>query len=319
MTTLSKINVRLLGFIPVLVAVLLPLPAAGATPDVVVSIKPLHSVVASVLGEAGDPQLLIDGAVSPHSFELRPSQARALQSADLLVLAGAGLEPFADRLDEPERQVIRMSEIEGMRLRPLGTAGPDDDHGHAADEQHDDHPAHGALDPHLWLDPANMMLLAGEVAEVLADLDPERAAAYRANADRLRGELERLDRSVLEQLDPVRDRPFVVGHDAYGYFTSRYRLRQVGVVTLAPELSPGARTVRALRQRVADLAPVCVFHEPGMAPELLRTIGEGLEVEYGELDPLGAGLPAGPSHYPALLRSLSARFVDCLDRLPNAL
>ncbi|MDX1540424.1 MAG: zinc ABC transporter substrate-binding protein [Geminicoccaceae bacterium] len=279
----------------------------------IVSVKPLHSLAAAVLDGLGEPQLLVDGAASPHSFELRPSQARALQDADLLVLVGAGLEPFEARLERPaERRVIRMSDLSGIRLRPLGTPGPADGH-----DAHEGHAEEGAgIDPHLWLDPANMSRLAAEIAGAMIELDPENADTYEANLERVEKELAVLDRSIEERLESYGERPFVVGHDAYGYFTSRYGLRQAGVVALAPERGPGARTLRALRARVEELAPVCVFREPGLAPDLLQTIADGVAVEFGELDPLGVGLPAGPDHYPTMMRGLAGSFVDCLSRLP---
>lgn len=309
-----KIVATSLRLAPVAVVFLLPALPATASPEVVASIRPLHSVVAAVMDGVGQPRLVVEGAASPHSFDLRPSQARALQEADLIVLTGAGLEPFEGQFEGPaDRRLIRMSDLPGMRLLPLGTPGPS--HTHEETAEHDAEAA-GSIDPHLWLDPTNVSRLAASAADAMAELDPDNAARYRANAKRFRSELDALDGWIGQQLEPHRDRPFVVGHDAYRYFTSRYGLRQVGVVALAPERGPGARTLRALRAQVEALAPLCVFQEPGMAPGLLRTLAEGVAVEHGELDPLGTALPSGQDHYPAMLRALTRSFVDCLSRLP---
>ncbi|HEX6143323.1 MAG TPA: zinc ABC transporter substrate-binding protein [Geminicoccaceae bacterium] len=308
--------------VPILLAALVAASEARAAPEVAVSIRPLHALVGSVMAGVGEPELLLQGVISPHGIELRPSQAAALEAADLVVLVGAGLEPFAERwaVHEDAARLLRMSDLPAIRLLPIRSPGPvEDAAGAEREETHavTDHPPAGSLDPHLWLDPANARVLVEAVAAALGELDRENRETYALNRDRMVAELGRLDDWIRAELRPLKDRPFVVAHDGYRYFTSRYGLAEAGVLAVDPSRIPGARTLRALRAELEAVAPACVFTEPGFPPSLVSTLTEGIEVEAGALDPLGGALPAGPGQYEALLRTLARSFADCLARLPE--
>lgn len=313
-------NATRMWFVPVVLALLLAPPEARAAPEVAVSIRPLHALVEGVMAGVGEPRLLLEGVVSPHGIELRPSQAAALEAADLVVLVGAGLEPFAERwaAHADPAGVLRMSDLPGVRLLPIRSPGPVEHGAAGAAETRavaDQRPA-GGLDPHLWLDPANARVLVAAVAAALGDADPVNRQRYALNGERMDAELERLDQWIGDELRPVRDRPFVVAHDGYRYFTSRYQLAEVGVLAVDPSRVPGARTLQALRDELEAAAPACVFTEPAFPPSLIATLTEGIEVEVGALDPLGGDLPAGRGQYDALMRQLTRSFADCLRRLP---
>lgn len=113
-------------------------------------------------------------------------------------------------------------------------------------------------------------------------------------------------------LAPVRERPFVVFHDAYQYFEKSYELRAVGSITVNAERTPGARRVKEIRDTVRSLGASCVFSEPQFSSSLLATLLEGTNARTGTLDPLGAGVPPGPDAYFTLMRTLGFAFADCL-------
>jgi zinc transport system substrate-binding protein len=175
---------------------------AAAEIDVVASIKPVHSLVAAVMQGIGEPVLLVKGTGSEHSYSLRPSEARALEQAEVVFWVGETMEIF---LLKPLRalagnaKVIELSRTPGLTLlatREGGMweahehggehAGADVDHGAAenpeeqggegeqAEAEHEvaDH-AHGETDMHIWLDPGNAKVLAGAIASALADADPK--------------------------------------------------------------------------------------------------------------------------------------------------
>ncbi|MBE7733909.1 zinc ABC transporter substrate-binding protein [Devosia faecipullorum] len=313
-------------------AALLPILFSGtalAAPDAVASTKPIHSLVSAVMGDLGTPRLIVRGAASPHTYSLRPSDAAALENADIVFWTGHGLELFlAKALDSLalKAEVVELAKAPGIVLLPLRQGGAfeahahdeaDHDHeGHDHDHDHDghDHDSHGDGDMHFWLDPENAGLMVSHIADILAAADPDNADAYRANAE---AELQRLDALTAElqvKLAPVAGKPFIVFHDAYQYFEARFGLELAGAVTISPDVMPGAARIDQLRDRVDELGATCVFAEPNFEPAIIRTIVEGTKASSGVLDPEGSALTEGPDLYPQLLRGLADGLVDCLVR-----
>ena len=304
-----------------------------AAPAVVASTKPIHSLVAAVMGDAGMPELIVKDAASPHTYSLRPSDAGALESADIVFWTGHGMELFlADALEtlSTNARVVELAEAPGIELLPVREGGAfeahahdheghDHDHDHDDHDDHDDHEghedhdhAHDEGDMHFWLDPENAKLMVAEIAKVLSEADPDNAAAYAANAEAEQARLDQLQAEIVATLAPVAEKPFIVFHDAYQYFEARFGLEVAGAVTLSPEAMPGAARIDELRARVAELGATCVFAEPNFEPAIVRTIVEGTEAKAGTLDPEGASLTEGPDLYPELLRGLANGLVECL-------
>jgi zinc transport system substrate-binding protein len=297
--------------------------------EVVVSIKPVHSLVAGVMEGVGEPVLLVRGTGSEHSYSLRPSQARALDQADVVFWVGETLETF---LAKPLRalagdaEIVELGKVPGLTLLRAREGGMWEAHehgdGHAeadADRgegeragehegeragEHQGAPAdagHAAedlapreTDMHLWLDPANAEVLVTAIASALGAADPRNAAAYEANAARLREQLAELDRWLENRVAAIADRPYVVFHDAYQYFERRYGVNAVGAITINPTVRPGAQRLSELREQLERLDAACVFAEPQFEPALVDTVIEGTGADKGVLDPLGADLDAGP-------------------------
>jgi zinc transport system substrate-binding protein len=323
-------------------------PVAATEIDVVASIKPVHSLVASIMEGLGEPVLLVKGTGSEHSYSLRPSQARALEQAEVVFWIGETMETFLIKPLKalaPDAQVVELWQVPGLTLLPTREGGmweahedgdehADVGHGegehagehqegeHTASEHEDEHAeaeheagvghAHGETDMHVWLDPGNAKALSEAIANALADTDPDHAATYLANAERLHQRLDELDRSLEDRLASVADRPYVVFHDAYQYFEHRYAVNAVGAITINPTVRPSARRLGEIHARLEELDAACVFAEPQFEPTLVDTVIEGTSAKKGVLDPLGAALDAGPDQYFELLNSLADSLVDCL-------
>ena len=280
--------------------------AANDTPSVVVSIAPLHSLVAGVMGDVGTPELIVRGKASPHGYQMRPSQAAALNRADLVVWVGGALEGFLKRplarLDANTRVVEAMA-IDGLRLLDARAAGVWHD-----DNDHDD----GPDDPHVWLSPANAAALARHVAGQLGVLDPANGATYAANAETLTARLAALDRDLAAKLATVADRPFILFHDSTRYFVDHYGLNAVGAITVSPEHPPSARRLRRLRAAIARLGVRCVFSEAQFESAMVRTVIEGTGARAGVIDPLAGTFPPGPNAYFQMMESVAEVMASCL-------
>jgi zinc transport system substrate-binding protein len=321
-------------FLATLAAAALASPAWAGSPDVVVSIKPIHSLVAGVMQGVGEPTLLVEGAGSPHTYTLRPSEARAIAQADVVFWVGEGLETFLAgplKTLAPDARLVALGAAPGIELLPARSGGMwqeprDEDEGeHAGDHAHHENASeetehagaehghrHRAGDMHVWLDPQNAKAMVDAIAAPLAETDPENAGTYEANAARIREELDHLDRRLAETLAPVGDRPFVVFHDGYQYFEKRYRLNAIGAISVGPDRRPGARRLGEIRDTLEQTDAACVFAEPQFEPALVATVIEGTSARSGVLDPLGAALDEGPDLYFRLLENLAASLVDCL-------
>ena len=302
--------------------------AAVATADVkvVASIKPVHSLVASVMQGVSEPSLLVKGAGSPHTYSLKPSQAKELQAADIVFWMSHDLEAFLENSIESiakNAKAVSLMDSHGLMKLNFREGGAFDahDHGHDdhGDDKHDDHGhdkhdehGHDEVDPHVWLDPQNAKSLVHEIEEHLAEIDPSNAAKYEANAKAVMKKLDALTKEIEADLKPIRDRGYVVFHDAYQYFEKRFGVSAVGSITVSPEVLPGAERVSELRDKVKSLNASCVFSEPQFEPKLVKTITENTDAGTGVLDPLGANIQDGPELYFTLIRNMAKSLKDCL-------
>ncbi|CAN7334548.1 zinc ABC transporter substrate-binding protein [Neorhizobium sp. LjRoot104] len=311
-----------------------------AAPDVVVSIKPVHSLVASIMKGVGEPKLIVDGAASPHTFSLKPSNAAAIEGADVIFWVGPGIEAFLEKPldalaasatvveleDAPGLQKLRFRESGAFEAHDDGHEGGEakdhDDHQHGdhdkpADDHadhDDDHHDHGGFDTHLWLDPMNAKAMTAEIEKTLVSADPANAAAYQANGAALMKDLDALDIELKATIAPVKDKPFIVFHDAYQYFEHRYGVSVAGSITVSPETMPGAERVDQIRKKVKEVGATCVFAEPQFEPKLVAVVTEGTPARSGTLDPEAATLKSGPGLYFELMRGLARSMKECLSQ-----
>ena len=307
-----------IAFVALIAAAALHAPQTRAA-EVVVSIRPIHSLVAAVMGNTGKPRLLLKGGASPHTYRMRPSEARALTKADLIVWIGKNMEKFLNR---PIANIGSGSSIQtlrdaaGMRLLPNRGGGIwDDSQGEPhVDEREEPAHDHSGFDMHFWLDPANARRIVEVVAESLVRIDPGRADTYRMNAAITRKRIAALENSLRTRLAPVRRRPFIVFHDAFQYFEFAFGLNSKGVVAVDPARPPGARQLAELRAALAEYDIGCVFSEPQFEPDLVRTVVEGTRIRTGTLDPLGFGVEPGPDAWFTMMRGLGDAVAECLGR-----
>ena len=307
---------------------LLAAGTAQAEVRVLTSIKPLQLIAAAVQDGVGEPEALLPPGASPHHYALRPSDMRRVQEVDLLYWIGPDMESFMPRvLATREKPSVAVQSLPGMTLRHFGEEhGHDHDHDHdhdgheaeqaqAAPDEHDHDHRPGSLDAHLWLSSANARVIAARMAADLAEADPANAARYQANLAAFGKRLDALEPRLQAQLAPLAGKPYFVFHEAFDYFEATYGLKHVGVFSVAGEVQPGARHVAAMRERLQEAGPSCVFSEPPLRPRLAETLTAGLPTTLAELDAMGSTAPIDAGGYQAMLQTLADGFSGCLGKL----
>ena len=321
--------------------------SAKAEVNVVTTIKPLHSLVSSVMKNIGEPSLIIEGTNNPHTFVFKPSHAKMIEEADIIFWIGEDLEAFMEKpLDSlaEKAQVIsfmELSSIEKLKFREKNIFDDhdghedeheghedEDDHGHKDDDHDDDHDghedeheghdddhndahahAHGEFDAHIWLDPVNAKKMVLEIAHELSDLDPNNKVKYENNANATIKSLDELVDSNKKILS--KDISYVVFHDAYQYFEKRFGVIPAGALTLNPDVLPGAKQIADIQDVINDKGIKCIFSEPQYNPKIIETIGNDMKISTGVMDPLGAYIDAGPSMYSDLINGIANSIKDC--------
>ncbi|MDP1716509.1 MAG: zinc ABC transporter substrate-binding protein [Burkholderiales bacterium] len=281
---------------------------AHTQPRVVASIVSIHSLVAGVMDGIGVPELLLRGAGSPHTYSLRPSEARALNQAGVVFWIGPAFESFMRKpltaLSKKAR-IVELGRIPDVTVLPAREGGNWGDHAHGKSDA-------AETDWHLFLDPDNAKAIVRAAVLALSEADTTNQARYAANGETMIKRLDALDVELRQSLAPVRGKPFVVFHDAYQYFERRYGLNAVGSITVSPERAPGAQRLQRLRKQITDLKAVCVFSEPQFASTVVRTVIERTPANTGVLDPLGATVTPGPTAYFDMMRARARSLTTCL-------
>lgn len=280
---------------------------AHAEPRVVASILPVHSLVAGVMQGVGTPALLVPVGQSPHTYALKPSDARTLQGAEVVFWIGENLENF---LKTPLQSLAGKAKVVELGQAPSVIHLPTRKGGVFEDD--DDGDQDSATDPHVWLDPENARRMVSAIAATLSVQDPANAAHYDANGQKLDQRLEALENDIRRRVAPVQERAYVVFHDAYQYFEHRFGTRIVGSITVTPDQSPGARRLAALRQKIASSQAACVFREPQFPAPVVDTVLAGTHAKSGVLDPEGADMTPGPEAYFLLMNRIADSLVGCL-------
>ncbi|UKL13604.1 metal ABC transporter substrate-binding protein [Dissulfurimicrobium hydrothermale] len=245
--------------------------AEGATAEgrlaVVTSIFPVSEMVRAVGGDRVDVRQLLPPGSDPHSWEPKISDMLCLEQADLVVLIGAGLEPWAGGIVNKVRSggggvlvLAEGSDLKGWRGRTSEVEGHD-------------HHGHGWADPHIWLDFKWDAEATMRIAKKLADLDPAGAGFYEENARRYAKALEALDTSYRRTLSSCEQKTLVVaGHAAFGYLAEAYGLRQVALYGISPDASPSPKKMADVIELVKKEGVKAIFFDDTVNDSLGKAI-----------------------------------------------
>lgn len=241
---------------------------------VFVTIAPQAFLVERLGGEAVEVSILAAKGQDPHTFEATPRQAAALAQAQLFFTVDLPLEKALVAKARAANRTLKASDsTRGIARLPM------------VEDKHDTPDAdHGEADPHLWLSPANLRVMANNMTAALTAARPERKQLFQRNLASLDAELVALDRRLAASLAPYRGHAFYVFHPAFGYFAAAYGLSQKAVETGGKSPSP-KRLAELIRQAKADGVKV-IFVQPQFDTKAAATVARGIGGSVVAIDPM---------------------------------
>ena len=315
---------------------------AAETKGVITTIQPINSLVSAVIGNTGKTISLIPAEISPHEFKLKPSDAKKMQEANIIFFVSNHLESGVTKVfnNLPKNiKIIDLLEetgIEHLAIRDNEAWERHDHHGHEGHDDHGDHDKHGKKhddhddhdkhgkkhddhddhqskdDVHIWLSPDNAIKIVKKVSKELSLLFPDNASQYKENSNNIINKISNLKSELTKDLAPIKDKPYVVFHDAYQYFEKTFGLNAVGSVALEGDIASSPKQISFIKDKIKKLNASCVFQEPQFDSKLVKIVVEGTNAQIGTLDPLGVNVSGEENFYIQLLENMAKSLKDCL-------
>jgi len=281
---------------------------AQSTPNVVVSIKPIHSIASALMEGVSSPQLLLESSDSAHTFHLKPSQLNLLSNADLVITIGDGFETGLKKTlrNIKVRSHIIVSEINGLHLYDFRNVDINEMNKDEKDE-HTDH------DLHLWLDIFNMQKTAQYISEQLIKIDSNNSNTYENNLVKIHSRLNKLKSELQQQIAPFRSERFAIFSDTLQYFEKSFQFQKPVIITPYHGARLSIHRTLEARKKMKDFKIKCLLYGPENTSKKVNVLSEGLPIKPLRIDILGAKLNTGSDQYFNLMKGLSSQLVECLE------
>lgn len=233
--------------------------------------------------------------VGAHDHELTARQLDDLGTVDAVFYLGGGLQPSVEKAVAQLNSSITVIDLmsSAQTIDAVKEEEGEDEHGHSDDE-------HGDTDPHVWLDPANMVSMTQAVVTTLSTLTPDSTTTLDANAASYIAELEQLGAAIDATFANCASRALVTSHDAFGYLAARAKLDTVPIAGVNPENEPSAKELEAIAQVARDAKATTVFFEAQLPEGLAKTVASAIGAQVDVVDPIetisSADLSAGKNY-----------------------
>ena len=311
---------------------------ATETTGVISTIQPINSLVSAVIGNTGKTISIIPAEQSPHDFKLRPSDVKVLQNGNIIFYVSNHLESSVTKVFKNLPKNIKLinlmeeSGINHLAIRDNAAWERHDHHGDDHDDHdkhdkkhddHDDHDKHGKKhddhddhekedDVHIWLSPDNAIKIVQKVNKVLSLYFPENSKIYNDNTTKFIDKIKNLKMELVRELSPIKNKPYIVFHDAYQYFEKTFELNAVGSVALEGDIASSPKQISFIKDKIVNSKASCVFQEPQFDSKLVKIVVEGTDTKIGTLDPLGVNITGDKDFYLQLLSNMAKSLKECL-------
>ena len=248
--------------------------------QIVAGFYPLAFAAEGVAGDLAEVVSLAGPGVEPHDLELTPGDVAKINDADLVVY----IPEFIPALDAVVKTLDQSKVINATQGITLISG---DSHSHEGEEVHSEEEGHSdesATDPHIWLNPSNMVLIGNSIAQALSALTSD--SAINENRSGFENALTTLASDYTAKLANCSIKALVVSHEAFGYIANAYGFEQVGISGLSPEAEPSpARLAEVAKIAKAENATT-IYYESLVDPKVAKTLADELKITAEMLDPL---------------------------------
>jgi zinc transport system substrate-binding protein len=263
------------------------LKPALASKQVIVSIKPLHSLTTSLLKGIDEPVLLMKNLQSPHHFHLKPSQAKLIQKAKLVVWVGKNIESPLARL---------------FSNLPKGKSLPFSFSSASKESEHENQ--------HYWLDPIKMIAFADKIQNKLQTIYPKNKVTIQSNFESLKRQLQQLNAQITQKFKNKK-LSFVTLHNDLMHFNVRYQLKQLASLQTNDHQKPSIKQVLKIKKILKQSTESCIVFNRYAPKKLLNIISSEKHNKTIEIETMGEALSVGGELYFDLMHKLSNQILSC--------
>ncbi|NOQ88930.1 MAG: zinc ABC transporter solute-binding protein [Gammaproteobacteria bacterium] len=273
---------------------------------IVVTVKPLYSLVAQLTAGIETPVLLMKQMQSPHHYTMKPSQRRLLANARIIIWLGPQLESYLTKIiQQQSTETVTALQAKNLKLLKLRHKAS---HQHnsgriKADETH-------MIDPHVWLSTENTAAISRQITDALIKNNPENTAIYQRNLETLLQKIVQTHRFIKTTLQG-KQQPFIAFHDAFQYFEAENGLNYIDSISFDDETSSSLRHIREISASIDKHNIRCLVYQPPK-PALIDTLTKRTNIKATALDPLGLNLSDNKNAWFDIMRQLALNFEHCL-------
>ncbi len=295
----------------VFILFILPGSAYAAIPDtIVVSIKPLYSLVTHLTEGISKPVLLMKQMQSPHHYNMRPSERRLLANAKMIIWTGPQMESYLNKIIEQQsNSTIIVSAMQAENLKLLSKRNL---HSHHRNE-HTSATSSEELnmtDPHIWLSADNSMAISKHIAALLIHYDPENTEQYNKNLETLLSKIEQMKSFIKTNLKGHNE-PFIAYHDAFQYFEDENKLNYIDSINLSDETGVSLKHLHQIKRLIEQHNIQCLVYQ-APKPAIIDTLISQNPIKAVALDPLGVNIDDDKNAWFEIMRQLTLNFNHCL-------
>lgn len=285
---------------------------ASNNASIVVSIKPLYSLVAQLTDGIETPVLLMRQPQSPHHYNIRPSERRLLANARMIIWLGPELELTLDKIiQQSSAAVVTVMQAENLELLTNRTkySSHDERLSEITIPSAHELEAHRS-DPHIWLSSHNAIAISRHISQQLIAHDAVNTEQYQANLQRLIARIERTAVFIKATLQATRQ-PFIAYHDAFQYFEKENGLNFIAAISTDDETSASLKYMREITGKIEKENISCLVYLPPK-PAIIETLARQNKMHAVMLDVLGITLSDDKNAWFELMQQLATNFSQCL-------
>lgn len=277
---------------------------------IVVSIKPLYSLVAHLTEGVTQPVLLMQQAQSAHHYNMRPSERRLLANADMIIWTGPQMETWLHKIIEQQRNATTI--VSAMQAKNLYLLKQRNPHSH----EHGKHSASARLekqnrvDPHIWLSTHNAIAIARHISAELIRYNPENTEQYKKNLDALLDKIEQTKDFITANLT-AKNAPFIVYHDAFQYFEHENALNYIDAINFNHETGTSLKHLRQIKRQINKHNIQCLVYQTPK-PGIVDALTSQSSIKAVALEPLGLHVENDKNAWFVIMEQLALRFSYCL-------